>query len=1085
MPAKYLQALGEERRPELHRQMGCVTGILQAFDRRYPLAAHHSHKRLLPPGHTLSSSPSVGEERTRYSPQIFLDKNMSKSWIDNQRASSTVELSQTSYSSSSCSSFSSLDGNRSTQQDLSSTDRMLFPEKPFKCSPKLKSSFDSENGPDYYPDDALTKPPNMPSAQSSHPTLGIRNLVKESIYRDTRDMSVRTFTKEEVNGHPFNCEDAPRCSDEPPSSGIQEKSKGTMDINESLRVLAKLREASWNPSESGQQPRLSYDAPRFSYDGRESASKLRGVPRLSLDIKEGPLRTREMDLTPKPTMNTADRSSSTDKEFNASLETQQEQPACKRLPSVVAKLMGLEELPAPNDMTSSQVSKSVQERKQEPMLSPLSLSSLNEPTPRQQRNLGATIRNIPNSKLPVETAPWKQQERIVLPRKLPKGSKGAHGKEQPAASVYSEIEKRLKDLDFQQSNKDLRALKQILDSMQAKGLLQNKKREEASMVKLYDGNHDSKEVTDPNLRMNSNTNPNQMPEGTLTSSMEGESNAERSFKSPIVIMKPAKSADMLGDADSSAIPLGGLSDLPQLRAGNSTDKKKSSQINRAAMEQHPKSSPRVPAPQPLASSDRRANGRNEEISSKQKSSSQLMTESSSRKQQLPRDNKGSLLKHKISTSPRLQQKKLDVERRARPPIPSPESNRNQRQSADRSHLVTVSPRSKVRRKPAQAQEGEDCHQNGVSSRTRSLNQQGNDMSARSDGSMSVASELDIEVTSADRSAEVNISSFQQGNQTPSGRNPQKVKTSYDANKDLSSIDPAAAIPERPSPVSVLDSSFDQEGFFRTSKALNSPNVDDEHHPSEESWKPSVVKAKNGKFANIASLLQKLQQLSVNKDDEAPPVDHIAFLCETQSPDHRYVSEILLASGLLMKDLGSGQTGLSQIQLHTSGYPINPDLFLVLEQRKSGWVSKPEGVHQSRSIAKSDDPKRAHRKLMFDAVNELLLQRFEKGTAVHSVSSFTRARDPPGGQQLVKIICSEIEDLKTERSRMCQEDSSVIPDAEILHRLQGWTSFSRELPGMVLEIERSIFKELVDEVVHGESADGLQAKAGRRRRRLFA
>jgi hypothetical protein len=72
--------------------------------------------------------------------------------------------------------------------------------------------------------------------------------------------------------------------------------------------------------------------------------------------------------------------------------------------------------------------------------------------------------------------------------------------------------------------------------------------------------------------------------------------------------------------------------------------------------------------------------------------------------------------------------------------------------------------------------------------------------------------------------------------------------------------------------------------------------------------------------------------------------------------------------------------------------------------------------------------------------------------------------------------------------MCHEDSSsVIPDADILHRLEGWTtSFGRQqLPGMVLEIERSIFKELVDEVVRGESADGAQAKAGRRgRRRLF-
>ncbi|VAH30963.1 unnamed protein product [Triticum turgidum subsp. durum] len=1073
MPAKYLQALGEDRRPDLHRQIGCVTGILQAFDRRYPIAAHHSHKRLLPPGNALSSSPSVGEERTRYGPQIVLDKNFSKSWIENQRATSTMET-----SSSSCSSFSSLDGNRSTQQDLSSTDRMLFPEKPFKCSPRLKSSPESDNGPDYLLDDTLT---NTPSAQSSHPTLGIRNLVKDSIYRDTRDLSARTSTTEAVADHTYNRGDPATCLDESPSSDIQGKSKGTMDINESLRVLAKLRESSWSPSESGHQPRLSYDAPRFSYDGRESASKRREMPRLSLDIKEGPLRTREMDSRPKPNMDDTERSISfgSDKESNA--EIQKEQPAAsKRLPSVVAKLMGLEELPEPSDnkVISPQAPKSVQERKQEHILLPLSLSSHNEPARRQHRNLDATIRNVPNSKFPAETAPWKQ-ERIVLPRKLPKGSKGAHGKEQPAASVYSEIEKRLNDLDFQHSNKDLRALKQILDSMQAKGLLQNKKREEASMLKLYDDDYNNQEVTDANPRLSCNTNSNQISEGAPSPSMEEESIAEKFFKSPIVIMKPANSADLLGDADPPVVPLRGLSDLPQLRTVNSTDKRKMPKINRAAVEQRLKSSPAAPASQPLAS-DRRPNGRNEVMSRKQKSSSQLMTESSSRRQQLPRDNNG-MLKHKNSTSPRLPQKKLDMERRSRLPVPSPEANKNQRQSVDKSHLDTVSPRSKVRRKLAQ---GEDGHQNVAKSRTRSLNQQGDDMSLMSDGSMSVVSELDIEVTSADRSAEVNASSFQQGNQTPLGRNPQKVKTFYDANKDLSSMDHAAAIPERPSPVSVLDYSFDQENFFRTGKTSNSPNVDDQRHPSDAKPTKPTAQSENNKLANVASLLQKLQQLTVSKDDdEAPPVDHIAFLCETQIPDHRYVLEILLASGLLMKDLG---TGLSQIQLHASGYPINPDLFLVLEQRKSGWTSKPEGFHQSR---RSDDPKRAHRKLMFDAVNMLLLDKFEKETSVHAASSLTGAREVSSGQQLVKAICSEIEYLKTERSRMCQEkSSSVIPDAEILHRLEGWTtSFGQQqLPGMILEIERSIFKELVDEVVRGEAADGPQARAGRRgRRRLFA
>lgn len=38
------------------------------------------------------------------------------------------------------------------------------------------------------------------------------------------------------------------------------------------------------------------------------------------------------------------------------------------------------------------------------------------------------------------------------------------------------------------------------------------------------------------------------------------------------------------------------------------------------------------------------------------------------------------------------------------------------------------------------------------------------------------------------------------------------------------MDPAATITERPSPVSVLDSSFDQEEFFHTSKTTNSSNV---------------------------------------------------------------------------------------------------------------------------------------------------------------------------------------------------------------------------------------------------------------------
>lgn len=635
---------------------------------------------------------------------------------------------------------------------------MLFPERPFKSSPKLKSSFDSDNGLDY-PDDAPTKSKNMPIVQSSLPSLGIRNLVKDSIYKDNRELSVKICSEEEVKDHPSNCGDQPRQLNGPPRDSTQGKSKGLVDINESLRVLAKLREASWTPPESAHHARFSYDAPRFSYDGKEAASKLREVPRLSLDIKEGHLWNREIDSRSNPSLSSADRSSNTVTESNAAFETQQEQLACKRLPSVVAKLMGLEELPEHNQSTaSSHACKTIQESKQEAMLN----HAL-----RQQRNHDSPVRNLPNSKFPVETAPWKQQERIVLPRKLPKGSKGAHAREQPAASVFSDIEKQLKDLDFQQSNKDLRALKQILDSMQAKGLLENKKREEASMPKLHDGNHDGQEIASVNMRLNSNTNNMWMPE---------ESNAESSFKSPIVIMKPSKSANLFSEVDSSVFPLGGSSDPPQLQTSNSTDRRKASTINRTAKEQHAKFSQKVPTSQPLVSYDRRSYGRNDDSSNNQKSSSLLVTESSSRRQKLPRDSSISMQKNKNSTSPRLLQRKLDSERRARPPVPSAESNKIQRQSGDRNNSETVSPRSKFRRKLVRPQEGDDGMPNGLNNRTRSLSQHGNDMSTRSDGSINVASELDI--ISNDRCTEVNISNFEQGIGTPSGRNPQKVVKNF-------------------------------------------------------------------------------------------------------------------------------------------------------------------------------------------------------------------------------------------------------------------------------------------------------------------
>ena len=91
-----------------------------------------------------------------------------------------------------------------------------------------------------------------------------------------------------------------------------------------------------------------------------------------------------------------------------------------------------------------------------------------------------------------------------------------------------------------------------------------------------------------------------------------------------------------------------------------------------------------------------------------------------------------------------------------------------------------------------------------------------------------------------------------------------------------------------------------------------------------------------KLQNIEHLVQKLRQVNSNHDEAR--TDYIALLCENTNPDHRYISEILLASGLLLRDLGSD---LTTFQLHPSGYPINPELFFVLEQTKASSLPSQE------------------------------------------------------------------------------------------------------------------------------------------------
>jgi hypothetical protein len=55
--------------------------------------------------------------------------------------------------------------------------------------------------------------------------------------------------------------------------------------------------------------------------------------------------------------------------------------------------------------------------------------------------------------------------------------------------------------------------------------------------------------------------------------------------------------------------------------------------------------------------------------------------------------------------------------------------------------------------------------------------------------------------------------------------------------------------------------------------------------------------------------------------------------------------------------------------------------------------------------------------------------------------------------------------------------------DVMHRSESWIDFHSETSGVVLDVERLVFKDLVDEIVIGEAA-GIRTKPGRSRRQLF-
>ncbi|XP_052195905.1 protein LONGIFOLIA 1-like isoform X2 [Diospyros lotus] len=952
-----------------------------------------------------------------------------------------IESSRASCSSSSCpSTISSVECSKPAQQELLASTHIIAPESPFLSFPKKQ----------------LNSPLN-----SGRQSTDLRDVVKDSIHREKWGLSVKTKSTAEGKGHGVTHVDSPR-----PLQLLKSVKQKVPGVDGSSPVLAELREKPRSSNQERSPALLPKDAPRFSYDGRESREawksvmKLKELPRLSLDSREGSIRRSATESRSNHLLDELKRGNV---KSSQTQDPQQEPGSNKRPSSLVAKLMGLEAFPDSVSVNNDQMQnikhsldedldamsttsrKADEGKHKEVSRSPRTAST--GPASPQLRNTKSLTKL--NPKFPLEPAPWRQTDGKQGSQKPAFMHQQAHTKAQNLCpSVYGEIERRLTELEFQRSGKDLRALKQILEAMQkTRERLQNKKDEQTLDFEPQTSNHS------PNYhnlgQISISSRQRGQPSIHLSTPTIKVTDPAKKLESSIVIIKPARVFRKNTNSQPRAIPNEGASD----RKTDSVEKQTSkNRVNHC----------REPSSQPLSSMDRSPNARIYRSIQTSKASHHL--------------NQGNPAS--FGRSPIQQQKQHGMDKLSRPTTPKSDSSRARRHLS-KQQAESGSPRRRLKPKSSNPQQGDD-QLSKLSTETRQLSHQGDEISVQSESNISSASHTDIEVTSIDRSKGEN-DAYQH-------KDLKNDLVARFCNNGFKAESTTATL-EQPSPVSVLDTTFYREESPSPVKKISHAFKDDESLNSDQAgWNSSELDCllnstgstlghefDRGKLENIKDLIQQLKQ--VYSTDNESEVDHIASLCGDANPEHRYIAEILLASGLLLKDLGFSMT---LIQLHPSGHFINPSLFLVLEQTK-GRIEFPDDEHSNRNIGQSKYEK-IQRKLIFDTVNDILVHKLASAAfSLPWISPNKLQARSLTGQKLLRELCSEIDHLQaTPDHSLLDEDTGLISilSEDMMH--QDWAAYHSEIAGMILVIERLIFKDLIHEVVSGEVA----GRPTKHYRRLF-
>ncbi|KAK8672703.1 hypothetical protein V6N13_111067 [Hibiscus sabdariffa] len=962
MSSKFMYSLLDEN-PDLHKQTGCMNGLFQLFD------CHHFYgsPRISRPDHIRVPSGPNGKHRTEA--KIGSDKlkgnNPKKTSKEKQKFS--FESPRTSLSSSSCSSsFSPAYSSKESHVDRSSS-RTAFRET-------LRKEIFS------YQSNA--------SLQSSQNSLHLRDVVKDSMYREARGLSTKTATKLEAGQHQtFKYADSPR-----PSQSLKPSTTRNTGRNEPSHGVLKLKGAPKmsNECEDGSLAFAPLDVHRFSYDGRGSQdahkSKPKDLPRLSLDSRNssrnGPVSNMKSNFLlgelNKSSMNTND------------IRSQKQEAGIYEGPSsVVAKLMGLK-------------------------VDPLSPSS------RINENEKSLISGCSRNSRKVLTSPCMINGEA---KKL----------------VDGEIEKRLAELEFTTPGKDLGAFEQILEAIRRSKQISGTRKEEQTSSSISHTSSilgQSSEV--PNLRkLHSSNDVSATSKGTTTSTC---------LKLPTDIIKASKVTENGSNSTSSVVATGRLSRFPISSHANTRFEKADKQSYKDSTPRH--DTPSGPSNKILSRDNTVRTLRDNQIS----------------KGHSPNARENPKLTVSLETSClKLHQKKLEKEKQCRRTNPGPDQSRGRRQSSC-IQAKSGLPHRKPKHKSHNMRQSDD-QLSDTGSDMRDLSHQSVDSSMQSESNMSTASYGDNEVTSAQSYDKI------EGTFSPKQEMYQKNPAAILVEGDPKAEPPRTAL-EQPSPVSVLDATLygdeSPSPVKKKSKAFKdyedlTPDVADwssiglNHLPTCRETSPKF-KTDCRKAENIQQLVQRLMSL-----DSVHEIEHI---CKSPNPDHEYIAEVMLASGLL----NELDFSFVAYQLHPSDHLLNPNLFPALEQIKASiWFLNRK--HSGRKVNQLDPTQKSHRRLIFDAVNEILIiKSVKKGSYKQWTFPSTWEDRGRKTQQLVRDLCSEIDKLQTTSNIEDNNLNNSIIWGNLSTGSMDWTDYRSEIPWLVLDVERLIFKDLICEVISNEVAN---------------